>query len=63
MTITLIIFVLATLVLLVWVLFKMGELDEREEDIDKYSVRLDEIANKLAQWEQDLIKWDNEEKQ
>lgn len=63
MTITLIIFVLATLVLLVWVLFKMGELDEREEDLDKYSVRLDEIANKLAQWEQDLIKWDKEEKQ
>lgn len=58
MTFFLIIFVLATLALLAWVIFKMVELDERQEDLDKYSVRLDEIANKLAQWEQELIRWD-----
>lgn len=62
MTFFLIIFVLATLALLVWVLFKMGELDEREENLDKYSVRLDEIANKLAQWEQELIRWEEDAK-
>ena len=60
MTFFLIIFVLATLILLAWVIFKMGELDERQEDLDKYSVHLDERANKLAQWEQELIRWEAE---
>lgn len=60
MTVFLVIFVLATLVLLTWVILKMGELDEREEDLDKYSLRLDELANKLAQWEQELIRWEAE---
>lgn len=54
MTILLIIFLLATLVLLAWVLWKMAELDERQEELDKYSIHLDERANKLAQWEQEL---------
>lgn len=48
MTILLIIFATATFALLVWVLWKMAELDERQEDLDKYSVHLDERANRLA---------------
>ena len=60
MTFFLIIFVLATFALLAWVIYKMGELDERQERLDKYSVHLDERANKLALWEQELIRWDKE---
>lgn len=48
MTALLIIFATATFALLVWVLWKMAELDERQEDLDKYSVHLDERANRLA---------------
>lgn len=59
MTFFLIIFVLATLILLAWVVFKMVELDERQEELDKYSVYLDERANKLAQWEQELGQYES----
>ena len=55
MTIFLIIFVLATLVLLAWVILKMDELDEWQDNLDKYSVHLDERANTLAQWEKELL--------
>lgn len=55
MTFFLIIFVLATLILLAWVIFKMGELDELKEELDKYSVYLDERANRLAADEQTTI--------
>ena len=48
MTIALIIFAVGTFALLVWVLWKMTELDERQEELDKYSVHLDERANRLA---------------
>lgn len=41
-------------------IFRADELDEREEDLDKYSVHLDERANKLALWEEELIKWEKE---
>ena len=61
MTIALIFFVVFTFALLVWVLWKMTELDERQEDLDKYSVHLDERANKLAKWEDELIRWDKED--
>lgn len=44
----LIIFAFLTFALLVWVLWKMAELDERQEELDKYSVHLDERANRLA---------------
>lgn len=54
MKLLLIIFVLAVLLLLAWVVAKMAELDEREEELDKYSVHLDERANMLARWEQEL---------
>lgn len=61
MTIALIFFAVLTFALLVWVLWKMTELDERQEDLDKYSVHLDERANKLAKWEDELIRWDKED--
>ena len=60
MTIALIIFAVATFALLVWVLWKMTELGEREERLDKFSVHLDERANKLSQWEQELTNWKKE---
>ena len=62
MTFFLIIFVLATFALLAWVIYKMGEVDERQERLDKYSVYLDERANKLSQWEQELIRWEEDAK-
>ena len=58
MTIVLIIFVLATLILLAWVILKMGELDEWQDNLDKYSVHLDERANTLAQWEKELLSFE-----
>lgn len=58
MTVLLIIFVACTFALLVWVLWKMTELDEIKEDLDKYSVHLDERANKLAEWEKELNQYD-----
>ena len=48
MLIALIIFAACTFALLVWVLWKMAELDERQEELDKYSVHLDERANRIA---------------
>lgn len=48
MLIALIIFAAGTFALLVWVLLKMAELDERQENLDKYSVYLDERANRIA---------------
>lgn len=55
MTIFLIIFALGVFVLLAWVIYKMDELDELQEELDKYSVHLDERANYLAQWEKELL--------
>ena len=54
MTLFLIIFIIGVIALLAWVVYKMGEVDERQEELDKYSVYLDERANKLAMWEQEL---------
>lgn len=48
MTIVLIIFAICTFSLLVWVLWKMALLDEKEERLDKFSVYLDERANRIA---------------
>ena len=62
MTIFLIIFIIGILALLAWVIYKMTEIDERQENLDKYSVYLDERANKLAAWEQELIQWNKEAK-
>lgn len=59
MTIILIIFVIATLLLLAWVIYKIEEVDERQDELDKYSVHLDERANRLAQWEEKLRSLEN----
>ena len=55
MTLVLVIFVICVFVLLTWVILKMGELDELKEELDKYSVHLDERANRLAADEQTTI--------
>lgn len=57
MTAILIIIALAEIVLAVWNYLKAEELAEKEEQLDKYSANLDERANKLAQWEDELIRW------
>lgn len=44
----LILFALGTFGLLTWVLWKMTDLNERQEELDKYSVYLDERSNRLA---------------
>lgn len=62
MTIFLIFFIIGVLALLAWVIYKMTEIDEIKEDLDKYSVYLDERANKLALWEQELIRWEEDAK-
>ena len=58
MTFFLILFVLGCLILLTWIVWKLEEIDERQEELDKYSVHLDERANKLAAWEQELTNWE-----
>ena len=60
MKILLVLFALATFVLLAWVIMKMEELDDYQENLDKYSTHLDERANKLAMWEQELLDWEKE---
>ena len=55
MTLVLVIFVILVFALLAWVILKMGELDELQEQLDKYSVHLDERANRLAADEQTTI--------
>lgn len=62
MTILLILFTILTLCLLAWVIYKMEELDELKEELDKYSVHLDERANKLARWEKELNQYDLDKK-
>lgn len=58
MTIALIIFAVGTFALLVWVLWKMTALDERQDELDKFSVYLDERANRIAQ-EEDFLRAEN----
>lgn len=62
MTILLIIFTLGIIILLAWVIYKMEELDELKGELDKYSVHLDERANKLAEWEKELNQYDLDKK-
>ena len=38
--------------------YKSSQLDDRKDELDKYSVYLDGRANKLAQWEGELKHWD-----
>ena len=62
MTILAIIFIAATLFLLAWVIYKMEEVDERQGELDKYSVHLDERANYLAKWEEELRTYGKEKR-
>lgn len=62
MSIFLSILVIVAAILIFYLLvFKADELDEREEELDKYSIHLGELANKLARWEQELIDWEKEQ--
>lgn len=63
MKVMLILFVIGVFALLAWTIAKMEELDELEEDLDKYSVYLDEKANKLAQWEEELKTYGKKERE
>lgn len=47
MTVLLIIFVLGVLLLLCWVILKMVALDDRQEELDKYQVHLNEREERL----------------
>ena len=60
MTLLLVIFVICVFGLLAWVVLKMGELDEWQEELDKYSVHLDERANRLVADEATVIELNKE---
>lgn len=57
MTAILFIIAVAEIVWTVWNYMKAEELAEKEEQLDKYSVHLDERANKIAQWEDELLQY------
>lgn len=57
MTAILIIIAVTEIVWTVWNYLKAEELAEKEEWLDKRDISLDERANKLAQWEDELISW------
>lgn len=56
--------ILALLVIagIAYIVYRSEELDEREEYLDKYSVHLDERANKLARWEKELNQYELDKK-
>ena len=54
MTAILFIIAVAEMVWTVWNYMKAEELAEKEEWLDKRDISLDERANKLAQWENEL---------
>ncbi len=58
MTVLAIIFIIATLMLLAYTIYKNELLSDWEEELDKRDVCLDEKANKLALWEEELIAWE-----
>lgn len=58
MTAILIIIAIAEIVWTVWNYMRAEELAEKEEYLDRYSVHLDERANRLAKWEDELINCD-----
>lgn len=63
MMFALITFAILTFILLVWVLWKIAGLEEWEEELDKYSIHLDEKANMLARWEDELLEWEKKRKE
>ena len=57
MAIVYILLAVTTVANLIWMAANFAEgdaLDEKESDLDKYAVHLDERANKLAVWEEEL---------
>ena len=54
-TFFIIILVLSAVIGILWALNRQDELDEREEELDKMSVHLDERANRIAA-EEEIIK-------
>lgn len=58
LTLIQIILALAVIAGIAYNFYRSEELDERQEDLDKYSVHLDERANKLAEWEKELNQYD-----
>ena len=53
-----IIVVLSAVVGILWALNRQDELDEREEELDKMSVHLDERANRIAAEEETIkLEW------
>ena len=59
MTICIALFIVGVVILLAWNVMKMEELDELDEELRKYSVHLDEKANQLARWEDELKQWES----
>lgn len=57
MTLFLFIVEIAMLAWLVWNYQKAEDLAEKEDYLDRYSAHLDERANRLAKWEDELINW------
>ena len=53
-----VIFIIGTLLLLAYAIYKNDMLDEWEDELDKREVFLNEKANKLAKWEDELIAWE-----
>ena len=53
-----IIVVLAAIFGVLWTFYRQDELDEREEELDKMSVHLDERANRIAAEEETIkLEW------
>lgn len=59
-TCVLVLLALAIIAGVCYLVIRADELDEYEQDLHKYSVQLDERANKLAQWMQELMEWEKE---
>ena len=57
MTAILFIIAVVEIVWTAWNYTKAEELAEKEEHLDKYSAHLDERANKIAQWEDELLQY------
>ena len=57
MTLLFIIVAIVMVAWLAWNYLKAEDLAEKEDYLNKYSDRLDERANRLAKWEDELISW------
>jgi len=60
MVVLAVIFIIGTLLMLAYAIYKNDMLDEWEDELDKREVSLNEKANKLANWEEELISWEKQ---